>query len=256
MRNTTKNKIIKIIKKNGSARPGELSGMLNISLQALHKHLKQFVEQGILETIGGPPTTRYRISGIPDFGPGFKWFHSGRVLEEKDEICETRDVFFARLNRIALMEEQGIPKNELPLIISIIGEIGNNCFDHNLGQWHDSPGCWFEIQVTRLRLWILIADRGQGIFRSLSGVAQLKNDQDAMEKAFKEHISGRMPEKRGNGLKFVTNIIETKSPSGLACGSGKGRIQIGEWGDKCLEVFRNLSASNIGTITVIAWGLK
>jgi len=35
-------------------------------------------------------------------------------------------------------------------------------------------------------------------------------DMEAVETAFTKRISGRLSEQRGNGLKFVRNVIETR----------------------------------------------
>jgi len=102
----------------------------------------------------------------------------------------------------------GLKADELPLTISVVGEIGNNCFDHNLGHWKDVPGCWFETQITGGLLWVCIADRGQGVLKSLARTdPALRDDQAALIAAFERNISGRAPEHRGNGLKFVKNVI-------------------------------------------------
>jgi sensor histidine kinase regulating citrate/malate metabolism len=151
----------------------------------------------------------------------------------------------------------GLPEHDLPLVISIVGEVGNNSFDHNLGQWRDDPGCWLEWQVTGEWLWICIADRGQGVFRSLSQVdPTLQDDQTALLAAFEKNISGRAPEKRGNGLKFVRNIITGSGKRGLACRSGAASVVYGELGEPCRKGLSRFSSQSSGTATLIAWGLS
>ena len=72
-----------------------------------------------------------------------------------------------------------------------------------------------------------MADRGQGILNSLRRVRpDLQNDVDALRVAFTEQVSGRAPEKRGNGLKFVSeavvsNRFEFSFSSGRAMFRGK-----------------------------------
>ncbi len=57
---------------------------------------------------------------------------------------------------------------------------------------------------------IIIADRGRGIMETLKKVKPgLANDMDALTVVFTERISGRAPEARGNGLKFVYENIRT-----------------------------------------------
>ena len=53
-----------------------------------------------------------------------------------------------------------------------------------------------------------MADRGQGVQKTLKRVRpQIADDEEALKIAFTEIVSGRAPESRGNGLKFVRKII-------------------------------------------------
>ena len=138
----------------------------------------------------------------------------------EEYYCEHADRFNARLNRFAAdlraantpastsESEAGISDNLIPLVVAIAGEIGDNSFAHNLGSWPDLPGVYFAYDV-RKRLAVL-ADRGQGVLKTLRRVKpDLDNDRYALVTAFPEFLSGRAPERRGNGLKFVREISET-----------------------------------------------
>lgn len=124
-----------------------------------------------------------------------------------DFYCSDISIFQARLSKL----EEGIGKiRELgrmyPLILAITGEIGNNSFDHNLGNWPDIPGIFFAYDLDKRK--IALADRGQGVLATLKKIKpKLSNHQDALRVAFTEIISGRAPESRGNGLKFVRKVI-------------------------------------------------
>lgn len=253
---TTKTKILEIINKNGATRPFDLVRLLKISPQAMHRHLKVLVSEGIIEPRGKPPSTHYMMTDIPDFKPALGWFKSSKA-KKTPSVCETRDVFSARLSHFIPLQKIGFPKEDLPLVISTTGEIGNNSFDHNMGQWKDLPGCWFEIQTTRNRLWVLIADRGQGIYRSISRVvSDTLDEENAVKMVFDEQISGRAPEKRGNGLKYVKSIILDGQGRGIACYSGKGSAYYGDFGKNCLNVLKSVPDQNFGTITLMVWSLK
>lgn len=57
---------------------------------------------------------------------------------------------------------------------------------------------------------------------SLSSVRKINSDLDAIKIAFTERLSGRSPEQRGNGLKFVCESVKEKRwalyfQSGNAC---------------------------------------
>ncbi|MBI5630997.1 MAG: winged helix-turn-helix transcriptional regulator [Elusimicrobia bacterium] len=249
MKGETRSKIIKIIEEEGATRPITLVHRLKITPQAIHRHLKRLLAEGALESRGRGPLTRYFLAGRPDLERAMRWYAAaGRPDESPAEfICETRDVFSARLSQL-----KGA---DLPLLISAVGEVGNNCYDHNLGQWRDVPGCWHQAQAAVGKQWVCIADRGQGIWRSLARVApELKDEQSALVAAFERTISGRAPENRGNGLKFVKNIMTGGGRRGLACRSGKGIVNYGPLGPDCERELESLPDSE-GTITLIAWSL-
>ena len=258
MKTQTRAQILKIIENSGKIRPIELRKALNISAQAIHRHLRNLTEQGIVEIKGSAPFTQYALAGVPDFEAASRWI-SARTVSKSPEslVCETRDIFTARLPHPKSYVRSGLQENLLPLVISTAGEIGNNSFDHNLGQWRDAPGCWFECQITGRHLWICIADRGQGIFQSLIKVhPDLADEQTALNAAFETIISGRAPEKRGNGLKFVKKSLSMTPGGGLACISGTGRVSYGEQGEKCLTVLDKNCIKVKGTVTLMIWRLQ
>ena len=140
--------------------------------------------------------------------------------------CEYADRFSARLNRFAADIRAGgaVSDGLIPLVVAIAGEIGDNSFAHNLGSWPDVPGVYFAYDA-RKGLAVL-ADRGQGVRKTLQRVKpSLDSDHDALVAAFTEFLSGRAPERRGNGLKFVREISET-NPIGLRFQSGAALARI------------------------------
>ena len=120
--------------------------------------------------------------------------------------CQTRDVFSARLETIISKLEKNL-KDLAFLLTAVIAEIGNNSFDHNLGNWPDIPGLFFACDFNAKK--IVLADRGQGIYKTIKNVyPKVKNHLEALKIAFTKTISGRFPEKRGNGLKFVSKVLK------------------------------------------------
>ena len=257
MKTQTKSQIVKIITKKGRIRPSDLAKLLKITPQALHRHLKSLVTEKIIQSHGSSPKTVYEIIGRPDLEKIKDWFCSSKITQNPSDISETRDVFQGRLNKFKDLKKSLQSDNLLALIISTAGEIGNNSFDHNMGQWSGVPGCWFNFQISGKFLWIVIADRGQGIFKSLSKVdASIKNDDEALKIAFEKQISGRSPERRGNGLKYVLNNILGNENRGIACHSGRAQICYGNLGMKCLKEMENFPLRSYGTFTLMCWGIK
>lgn len=131
-----------------------------------------------------------------------KTIETASLSKDTDFFCSSRDIFQARLDSYILHSEQYLPA-------AIIGEIGNNTFDHNW-DFEDghARGAYFNVDYNE---YIVLADFGRGLKKSLSAVKTCKSDLEAIKTAFTEHISGRAPEQRGNGLKFVCESVKEKN---------------------------------------------
>ena len=153
-----------------------------------------------------------------------EWVLSGGEISS-DFHCSNSAVFQTRL--IKMQEEMlslGKERGFVSLVGAISGEIGNNSYDHNLGNWPDVPGVFFGYDIHKGI--IVLGDRGVGILKTLSRVRpSLTTHEEAVNVAFTETISGRAPEKRGNGLKFVRKVI-SENPISLSFQTGDAGLQI------------------------------
>ena len=153
---------------------------------------------------------------------------SSEIDTASDCYCGTRDIFQARLGRMInnLLVNNNIKEKKVYLVSAVAGEIGNNSFDHNLGNWPDIMGIFFIYGFVGNKLKIILADRGQGVLRTLKRVKpELKDDSEALKTAFTERISGRAPEARGNGLKFSKESVEKENMK-LLFTSGNARVEL------------------------------
>jgi len=152
----------------------------------------------------------------------------GKPQNPKNEFYYPTSIEFkARLSKLqsALGKIKAL-QSYYPLIVAVAGEIGNNSYDHNLGNWPDISGVFFAFDINKKQ--IALADRGLGILRTLKRVKpSIENDEDALHTAFTETLSGRAPEARGNGLKFVREVI-TNNPLKLDFYSGSANVVIAE----------------------------
>jgi len=145
----------------------------------------------------------------------------------RQHFAQTRDVFTARLQSYIL-------ETKKYLEAAIIGEIGNNTFDHNFIFEEDrTRGVYCNLSY--MEKYIIIADYGKGVRQSLSSVLpSIGSDSEAVETAFTKMISGRAPEQRGNGLKFVSETIQHNEWY-LYFQSGSGSCNIDKSGMKFAE---------------------
>ncbi|HLD71319.1 MAG TPA: hypothetical protein VI873_01740 [Candidatus Peribacteraceae bacterium] len=133
----------------------------------------------------------------------------GDAPHNAEQHSETRDMLRARIDSLTIrLLRQGIAEDRVRLLDAVLSEIGSNSFDHNIGQWRDISGVLFEITETDEGILCVLADRGQGIRATLSRVRPgIMSDTEALRIAFTERLSGRAPEQRGNGLKFVRSVL-------------------------------------------------
>ncbi|NTW89464.1 MAG: MerR family DNA-binding transcriptional regulator [Candidatus Moranbacteria bacterium] len=141
------------------------------------------------------------------YNQAIEWLNAPNgTLPPPDFYCPSTAVFQSRIENL----ERDLRLNpdlsaSFSLIVAATSEIGNNSYDHNIGNWPDIRGIFFGYDVAKGQ--IVLADKGQGILKTLKRVKpSLKNDAEALRTAFTEILSGRAPEERGNGLKFVRKV--------------------------------------------------
>lgn len=158
---------------------------------------------------------------------GLAWAKSAVPPELHDEYyCERPDRFTSRVAKMGaeLQNSARVSEDLASLLTLVTGEIGDNSFAHNVGNWPDVPGVFYAYDIDK-RI-IVLADRGRGVKTTLQQIRpNLTTDTEALKVAFTEIVSGRNPEKRGNGLKVVRRIAESNQ-IGLLFRSGVGVVTI------------------------------
>lgn len=192
---------------------GQAAEYLGVSLNTL----RRWDESGKLVAIKKEGGTHryYRENDLEIFASDLmklatEWIQNG-VEFPGTFYCQTSSIFNAKLTKMqsALMKKTGFEKL-YSLIVLIAGEIGDNSFAHNLGKWPDTAGIFFGYDLEK-RI-IVLADRGLGILETLRQVRPaLSTHVEAVKVAFTEFVSGRAPEKRGNGLKLVREVVTDQS---------------------------------------------
>ncbi len=212
MKTNTRNKIFDFIQQKGEVSPKEIINFVGLGAPAIFRQLKKMLSRGLIQKTGKPPVVFYHVVGDKKqqiIIKALNWVQNIKpdTSSLEDVYCATRDVFEARNRRvIQLLQDKGKNESFSYLLTAIIGELGNNSFDHNVANWPDITGVYFVIDCTEGI--VIIADRGRGVKATLINIRpDIKNDEEALEVAFKEIISGRSPEQRGNGLKFVRGKI-------------------------------------------------
>lgn len=202
----------------------ELERKTHISAGNLRRELSQLLKLGLFTIYKQSNNTYYRIDQNSPYYKlisqisfnralvklAFMWVKKSQPTQLPDDYyCPTRDIFQARLESQLNHWETQIGEDAY-LLTAVVGEIGNNSYDHNLGSWPDVPGTLFASDLDKKI--VIVADRGLGILTTIRFVKPtVQNHREALKVAFSEIISGRKDEHRGNGLKFVRKIILEKN---------------------------------------------
>lgn len=156
--------------------------------------------------------------------------------------CNFRDEFEARLlsKMRMIFKSFGMNENDEPRATTLLGELGNNVFDHNAGSWPMNFGGaiiiiqnYFENRIVE----VVVADPGVGFRESLkSHNSNIKSDIEAIKLGL-SGVTGRIGEKRGNGLKLIRDWTINHFNGIVRIHSGNGLVIIDKDGEKEREVF-------------------
>lgn len=144
--------------------------------------------------------------------------------------CKHRDEFDGKLERfITMFQHFGLNEDDARLATTLIGELGNNTFDHNLGSWPtDVSGCIITAQnwPKLKKIQFAIADPGVGFLGSLKAAfPELKTDIEAIKKGMAGN-TGRIGEIRGNGLKLIQEWTIKDFCGKVSIQSGEGLVSV------------------------------
>ena len=162
----------------------------HITRQAVHKHLRRLVEEGILTEAG---QTRSRSYGLAVLSRWERSYPIQAGLEE--DIVWTQDI------RPVLGE---LPDNVLRLWQHGFTEMFNNAIDHSEGtQVH------VEVRRTAADTEMIIADDGFGIFRRIRKLLGLLDERHAILELSKGKLTTDPAHHTGEGIFFTSRMFDT-----------------------------------------------
>lgn len=143
---------------------------------------------------------------------------------------EFRDQFEASLlSVIGFLQDRGFEEDDVYRLTAIVGELGNNTFDHNLGKWPNGfIGCFLALRVQRHEklLEIVVVDLGVGFYESLKAHEPTPtSEQEAIIMGL-NGVTGRVGEKRGNGLRTIRAWMKQYYRGKLRIQSGNGVVEV------------------------------
>ena len=150
--------------------------------------------------------------------------------------CIYRDEFNARLDRfITMFKTFGLSESDAQRATAVVGELGNNVFDHNLGNWPTTiSGCIIAAQhyPKTNTIEIAVGDPGIGFYGSLkTAFPNINSDIEAIKLGLAGN-TGRVGEIRGNGLKLIQQWTLQNFSGTVMIHSGSGLVIVDKTGMK------------------------
>lgn len=193
----TKQRIIQHLRKGKTVTGKELTSMLSITRQALHKHLKELIERGEVVKEGSTKGATYSLASAVRKRRRPKTFlreysltglHEDKVFEEVASVLNLRKSLSPKAFAVARYA---------------FTEILNNAIDHS-----HSKKCIVQVILDPYWFRFRIRDYGIGIFYSIYKKLGLQNEYDALLQLLKGKTTTMEEKHSGEGVFFTSKAAD------------------------------------------------
>ena len=161
-----------------------------ITRQAVNKHLRRLVNEGVILRSGLTSASVYRLAPIVE------WSYECEI-----EPGLAEDVVWAREVRDVLGE---IPANVLDIWQYGFNEMFNNAIDHSEGTTID-----VQVKKTAVTTQMLIADDGYGIFKKIQNEMNLLDERHSILELSKGKLTTDPQNHTGEGIFFSSRMFDS-----------------------------------------------
>lgn len=196
----TKDKIINYLKSKPSVTGKELTDLLDISRQAVHKHLKTLIQENIVIKEGTSRSAVYRYADKKNDTKLKQRLNKTYILKDLEE-----DQVFAQFT-VILNLQHNLTLNSLNIARYAFTEMLNNAIDHSL-----SKQCFVEVSVDDYRFNFCIRDFGIGIFYSIYDKFNLSDEYAAIGELIKGKTTTMKERHTGEGIFFTSKAADRVS---------------------------------------------
>ncbi|NIA23699.1 MAG: DUF4325 domain-containing protein [Proteobacteria bacterium] len=189
----TRETILKLISNKGGMSGSEIARSIDISRQAVNKHLRELIKAGMIRKIGSTRNAKYLIEdkSSPNISNVKKIFKLNSIAEDK--------VF----NEIALVLnlEKKLSYNSFEIFNYAFTEILNNAIDHS-----KSEKCEVIVEWDNFNISFIIRDFGIGIFYSIASKFNLKDEIYSVIELIKGKRTTFREKHSGEGVFFTSKL--------------------------------------------------
>ena len=194
---TTKNKILEIIKKQGEVKSSLLVGRLNLTRQTVSKHLKTLVQSGVIEKKGSTKSSIYYFSNKKS---QLKPVETKIIKKIRNSLQEHKvyEELELRLNL-----NKHLNKNASTICFYAFGEMLNNAIDHS-----ESKKVEVKASIVDGNFQFSIKDFGVGVFYNIKEYYDLEDEYESVNWLLSGKKTSMPSRHSGEGIFFTSKISD------------------------------------------------
>jgi Mn-dependent DtxR family transcriptional regulator len=193
----SKQEIVRYIKKKGRVKGHDLSARLNISRQAVHKHLRQLIQAGKISKTGITRGAYYSLTEDQRRRHKPKSLRRSYVLQglEEDQVWLEIDT--------ELNLKRALSSTAHEIARYAFTEMMNNAIEHS-----QSKKCQMESGFDAYHFWFRLRDYGIGLFYSISSKLKLRDENEALFQLLKGKTTTMKERHSGEGIYFTSKAVD------------------------------------------------
>jgi anti-sigma regulatory factor (Ser/Thr protein kinase) len=193
-------KVFKYLNDNKSASGADIAQYLGISRQAVNRHLKSLIQEGMVQKEGNTKAAVYFPSGSKLKKVHIKSFKKIYKIKNLKE-----DTIFLEIVTLLNLKKY-LRQNIFEIIQYAFTEMLNNAIDHS-----KSDKCFVEVIVDPYNIQITIRDYGIGIFYSIFKKYEFNDEYEAVGELLKGKTTTMKERHSGEGIFFTSKAVEISS---------------------------------------------
>lgn len=166
-----------------------IADIFGISRQAVNKHIRGLVDQGMLDASGSTRSRSYSLGLV----------RRQKAIIPLDKNAAEHDIYLQSFDKVV----HGLPKNVSDIIFYGFTEMVNNAIDH-------SEGSVCEISMFREKESVIIEikDNGEGIFKRITRLKNLPDEKQALLELHKGKLTTDPENHSGQGIFFTSKMFD------------------------------------------------
>lgn len=177
-----------------------MSEYLNITRQAVNKHLKELISKGLVLKEGNTRGAAYKLAGVKNSNRYLKKFKKTCILKDLEE-----DLVYQEIATLLNLNKR-LNQNTREIVHYCFTEILNNAIDHSI-----SEKCEVAISLDFYDFKFRIRDFGMGLFHTIASKFELADETASIGELLKGKTTTMQDRHTGEGIFFSSKSSDKMS---------------------------------------------